>query len=160
LAALLATRGSQGIYQLKQRDQRRCRPRDLDSDVRSSTPEHLSLHFFRSLTHGALDTALSLSLSRALRNPGVITVWGYTIREHNGIQRWLLIMDYASNGTLYQALLRTGPDALSWNDRVTIAKTVTSALEYLHANGVVHCDLKCANILVRQQPGTRRVGRD
>jgi serine/threonine protein kinase len=93
-----------------------------------------------------------------IRCPGVISVWGYTIKNDD-VSRWLLIMDYCSQGNLKQALAR---QVLAEQKRLDIAKAVVKAMKYLHSQRIVHCDLKPANILVcmqRCQPTQIRVVR-
>ncbi|KAK4704262.1 hypothetical protein P7C70_g1946, partial [Phenoliferia sp. Uapishka_3] len=77
--------------------------------------------------------------------------------HHNGViklhewfeskERFYLIFELAAGGELYQHLLEATrfkePEARE------VASTLTKALSYLHARGVVHRDLKLENVLYR-----------
>jgi serine/threonine protein kinase len=57
------------------------------------------------------------------------------------------VMEYLENGSLAQRLER-GP--LSIADAVRIATRVAQALVHAHGSGILHCDLKPANVLLDQ----------
>ena len=57
------------------------------------------------------------------------------------------VMEYLENGSL-AAKLSTGP--LTTTDSVRIATRICQALVHAHGSGILHCDLKPANILLDQ----------
>jgi len=64
----------------------------------------------------------------------------------NATKRFI-ILEFMVNGTLLNAIQRD--HAISWPDRrISIGYDITKGMNYLHGNGIVHCDLRCANCLV------------
>lgn len=51
---------------------------------------------------------------------------------------------------LYQ-LFKKRPN-LEYNSKLKIALDVAEAMEFLHARGIIHRDLKSVNILLNQEP--------
>ncbi|CAI2186404.1 12675_t:CDS:1, partial [Funneliformis geosporum] len=49
-------------------------------------------------------------------------------------------MEYADGGAL-RKYLKDNFDILTWNDKHTFAYQLTSAVSYLHEEGIVHRDL-------------------
>jgi serine/threonine protein kinase len=76
----------------------------------------------------------------------------YTSRDVIGLMQvgWdsdppYYVMEYLRNGSLSR-LLERGP--LAVNDAVRIAVAVTNALVHAHRHGILHCDVKPANVLL------------
>lgn len=65
-----------------------------------------------------------------------------------------IVMDFWSGGTLLDYLLRQGP--LSERQSVHIVVQLLQALEHLHANQVMHRDVKPENIFLFQSPSEER----
>ena len=81
-------------------------------------------------------------LGASLNHPGVVGVFD-TVRDEEGA---LIVMEYVSGQTLADALKKGPLDP----DRVAeIVGEVAAALDHAHANGVLHRDVKPANILLR-----------
>jgi serine/threonine-protein kinase len=78
----------------------------------------------------------------SLSHPGIVGVRGLGRFPGGG---YFLVMDYM-DGTDLEARLRSGP--LPLHEATAIVTQVASAVAYAHAHGVVHCDLKPANILL------------
>ncbi|ERN11631.1 hypothetical protein AMTR_s00022p00198910 [Amborella trichopoda] len=83
-----------------------------------------------------------------LKHPNIASLQGYCIEQGQK----LLVYDYIVNGTLYDALHRSGPCSkiLKWNARVDIALHIARGLEYLHSGGltpIIHGNLKSENIM-------------
>jgi serine/threonine-protein kinase len=77
----------------------------------------------------------------ALRHPNILTVYDYG--EENGVA--YIVMEYVPGGTLKAQL--TG-DPWEWPDAATLTIPVGQALAYAHSQGIVHRDVKPANILL------------
>ncbi|ORY93481.1 kinase-like domain-containing protein [Syncephalastrum racemosum] len=92
---------------------------------------------------GQLDEEVmkEVSLLKTLAHVNVIHYLGF-VRSKNHIN---IVLEYAENGSLMSTLKAFGafPEKLVGSFCIKIL----NGLEYLHANSVVHCDLKAANIL-------------
>ncbi|XP_022139171.1 probable serine/threonine-protein kinase PBL23 [Momordica charantia] len=69
-----------------------------------------------------------------------------TCRE--ATHRLLLVYEYVCNGSLEKYLSRTASRPLSWEKRMKIARGVARGLQYLHANNIIHRDMRPNNILI------------
>ncbi|MFQ6100345.1 MAG: protein kinase [Anaerolineae bacterium] len=77
----------------------------------------------------------------ALRHPNILTIYDYG--EEGGIA--YIVMEYVAGGTLKARL--TG-QPMDWPDAATLVIPVGRALAYAHSQGIVHRDVKPANILL------------
>jgi serine/threonine-protein kinase len=75
--------------------------------------------------------------------------------QEAGERQYYLVMEYMAGGSLEDWLEEHGQ--LPVDDAVHIAQQVAEGLAYAHGRGVVHCDLKPANILFTAAPGTGAV---
>lgn len=80
-------------------------------------------------------------LVASLKSPYIITI--YELGEENG--RVFIAMDYLPGGSLKQKLEKEG--AITFDKTLKIIKQVCSGLEEAHEQGLVHRDVKPANIL-------------
>ncbi|HEV3215740.1 MAG TPA: serine/threonine-protein kinase [Vicinamibacterales bacterium] len=85
----------------------------------------------------------------ALAHPNIATL--YDVFEDES--RLLLVMEYVEGKTL-ASLISEGPIAVG--HAVRLAAQVSDAVSYAHDHGVIHCDLKPANIQVSDE-GTAKV---
>jgi serine/threonine protein kinase len=77
-----------------------------------------------------------------LDHPNILSIYSYG--EHNGLP--YIVMPYMSGGTLSEYVAKHGP--LSLSEAQQYLEQISSALDYAHEHGHVHCDVKPANILL------------
>jgi eukaryotic-like serine/threonine-protein kinase len=87
-------------------------------------------------------------LGAALNHPNIVAVYD-TISGPDGV---LIVMEYVPGQPL-SALSAAG--ALEPGQAIRILRAVADGLDYAHARGVVHRDVKPANILVRDDGGVK-----
>ncbi|ORX81854.1 Pkinase-domain-containing protein [Anaeromyces robustus] len=82
-----------------------------------------------------------VELLQSLSHPCIVSYYGFILNE----EYLNIILEFVENGSLLNTLKSFGnfPEKLIANYTVKILE----GLEYLHAKGVVHCDLKAANVL-------------
>lgn len=81
-------------------------------------------------------------ISGRLQHPNIVTV--YDVGEDEGVL--YLAMEYISGGSLSQRL--ADPDSFSLTERIRVLSEVADALSHAHQRGVLHRDVKPANILL------------
>ena len=90
-------------------------------------------------------TREALAAARLSGNPNIVTI--FDVGEHN--DRPYIVMEYIGGGSLQQRLLADGPVparlALDWLEQAA------NALDAAHRDGVVHRDVKPANLLLDRQ---------
>jgi serine/threonine protein kinase len=84
-------------------------------------------------------------VAAGLRHPGVVAI--YDLDEPTRT----LVMEYLAGGSLRDRL-RTGGAGLPLDEARALARSMLSALSFVHTRGVVHGDLTPRNVLFRQ-PG-------
>jgi serine/threonine-protein kinase len=77
----------------------------------------------------------------ALTHPNVVTLYDTTVDD----EQQFLVMEFVDGQTL-AARLEEGP--LPESEAIRVADEVAAALEAAHAQGLVHCDIKPANLLL------------
>lgn len=82
---------------------------------------------------------------RSLDHVNVLRFMGVLYRD----KRLHLVTEYVPGGTLQQ-LLHDSTTVLSWEQKVTLAKDISSGMSYLHAQNIIHRDLNSHNCLVRE----------
>lgn len=93
-----------------------------------------------------------------LRSPYIVTFYGACTQDYIPMERpMLIIMEYMPLGSLKKIITQYKEDGdpysgyfypLSWSDLGRMASEIAHGLSYLHANKIVHCDMKHENILV------------
>lgn len=78
-------------------------------------------------------------LAAGLSHPSVVRVFDYGAEG----ERPFLVMEYVEGGTLAERLERGAPPALG-----DLARDLLSALAHIHDAGIVHRDVKPANVLI------------
>ena len=100
--------------------------------LHADSPEDLARRFEREARVGA-----------SLNHPNIVTVYD-TGTDAEGL---VVVMEYVEGETLSR-VLRRGP--LAPDRAVTVVRDVAAALDHAHRNGVVHRDVKPANVLLRK----------
>ncbi|MEV4476132.1 protein kinase [Nonomuraea sp. NPDC049504] len=85
-----------------------------------------------------------------LRHPGVVDVYDYGVCEVEGRRVSFLVMAYVEGESL-DRVLRRGP--LGVETTMRLVAEVADALAAAHAQGIVHRDVKPANLMVRAGGG-------
>lgn len=85
------------------------------------------------------------------------------LRLQDGDAVLAVVMEYCDIGSLHRALRRGAfLPSIKWPFRATFrallrtAAEISKAMEYLHANGIIHSDLKPANVLLKSHKADRR----
>jgi serine/threonine protein kinase len=78
----------------------------------------------------------------ALDHPNILSIYSYG--EHYGLP--YIVMPYMPGGTLSEYVVKYGP--LSLTVAQEYLAQISSALDYAHENGCIHCDVKPANLLL------------
>ena len=79
-----------------------------------------------------------------LTHPNIVTLRAF--EEDNGNP--FLVMDYIDGQTLDDYLAEKGK--LSEDEAIKLLKPIAAALDYAHGEGVVHRDVKPANVMIRR----------
>ncbi|MCO5548391.1 hypothetical protein L7F22_001848 [Adiantum nelumboides] len=88
-----------------------------------------------------------LRLLQSLDSPFVIRCFGSDETAESGVQMRNLFMEYMAGGSLADLMKKFG-GALDEALIRVYARGIVEGLEYLHGQGVVHCDIKGKNILI------------
>ena len=87
----------------------------------------------------------------ALQHPGIVAV--YDLGHDNALGLWFIVLELVEGRSLDNIL--DEHHHLAAPEAVAIAFQVADALAFAHARGVVHRDVKPANVLVRQDGSTK-----
>lgn len=80
-----------------------------------------------------------------LSSPYLISYKGCDITRENNKHMYNIFMEYMPGGTVADASHRLNEAMI-----VYYTRQIVQGLEYLHSNGIVHCDIKGRNILIGQ----------
>ncbi|HPA95438.1 MAG TPA: serine/threonine-protein kinase [Thermoanaerobaculia bacterium] len=96
-------------------------------------------------------------LARRVTHPNVCRIFDLGVHrdERTGTEHLFLSMELVRGETLADRIAARG--ALDPGEVVPLARQLAAALDAAHAAGVVHRDLKCANVLLEEGPGGTRV---
>ena len=89
-----------------------------------------------------------------LAHPNLVTI--FDVRQDADGDYWI-VMEYVPGGSLADAL-RGRPDGFSPEEAVAWVDGIAAAVDYLHARGLVHRDLKPGNVLRDEVTGVVKVG--
>lgn len=102
-----------------------------------------ALHKVRQSDHRAVGQFLQeAKILAKLHHPNIVGVRGLGRFPGGG---YFIVMDFV-DGVDLQSRIQQGPLAL--HEAVQIVKQVAAGVQYAHEQGIVHCDLKPANVLI------------
>ncbi len=82
--------------------------------------------------------------SSALTHPNIVTVHDFAVDD----QFAYIVMEYVDGVTLSELMGRVEGGVLIWCEVAYVLQSVASALSYAHDHGVLHLDIKPANIMI------------
>ncbi|CEM17547.1 unnamed protein product [Vitrella brassicaformis CCMP3155] len=86
-----------------------------------------------------------LQMLLGFRHPNILSCYGYTV-DHHQHRNWV-VTELVERGSLFDMLHRKRHKIDDYN-LLKICQGLCSAFEYLHERGVIHGDLKSANVLL------------
>ncbi len=102
-------------------------------------------------------------LVASLRHPHIVQVYDFAIEYGDAAtdadDQPFMVMEYFDGGSLKDRLaqLRNRGEAMPLNEITRIIVAIAAALDYAHARGMIHRDVKPANILFRSQDAAQSV---
>lgn len=105
-----------------------------------------------------------VNILQTLRHPAIVRIFPlridnrvtYTARSTMQVERpWYFAMEYITGDSLDQYLKQIGRFPLSWLIELFYQLVVT--VDFIHAAGYAHCDLKPQNIMFRQEPQRQQI---
>lgn len=81
-----------------------------------------------------------------LQHPNIVSFYGLYQKEDLAF----MLMEYVEGYALRKEIFRARGSGMSPNRILEIMRPVCSALYYAHRNGMVHCDVKPANIMIEK----------
>ncbi|CAO2842499.1 unnamed protein product, partial [Amaranthus hypochondriacus] len=121
-----------------------------------------AVYLAESLPNGDVFVAKSVECSRSnalrreqeihskLKCDRIIEYKGFDVTIENGMSFYNIFLEYAFSGTLIDAIRKKG-GGLSDSLVRRYSREILQGLEYIHSKGIVHCDVKGANILVTSE---------
>ncbi|KAD2393871.1 hypothetical protein E3N88_40848 [Mikania micrantha] len=85
-----------------------------------------------------------------MKHENVVPLRGYSYGSQDDEEKWV-VYDYMHGGSLSAHLHGLRGARLNWNHRMRIALTAARGVAYLHANNVVHGNIRSTNVLIRQE---------
>lgn len=82
--------------------------------------------------------------SSFLTHPNIVTVHDFAVDENYAY----IVMEYVDGVTLAELMARVEGGVLIWCEVAHVLKSVAAALAYAHDNGVLHLDIKPANVMI------------
>ncbi|KAE8677465.1 Serine/threonine-protein kinase-like protein [Hibiscus syriacus] len=92
------------------------------------------------------ETDNEIEILSKIRSPRLVNLLCFS----NDAKDRLLVVEFMSNGTLYDVLHSNSSRPLNWGRRIRLALQVAKALETLHSQEppIIHRDVKSANVLI------------
>lgn len=83
--------------------------------------------------------------TQRLSHPNIVRVFDYGVEK----EVYYLVMEYINGETLENLIQRSRPRGLNYSAAMSILNQVFGAISYSHSLGIVHADLKPANIILK-----------
>lgn len=83
--------------------------------------------------------------TQRLSHPNIVRVFDYGVEK----EVYYLVMEYIDGETLENLIQRSRPRGLNYSAAMSILNQVFEAISYSHSLGIVHADLKPANIILK-----------
>ena len=106
----------------------KCLPLDAEGDAASVVDEALA----------------EARASSFLTHPNIVTVHDFAVDDRYAY----IVMEYVDGVTLAELMARVEGGVLIWCEVAHVLRSVAAALAYAHDNGVLHLDIKPANVMV------------
>ncbi|CAI2362317.1 unnamed protein product [Moneuplotes crassus] len=87
-----------------------------------------------------------IEVVHSCRHPYIVLYLGVSFDKYN---HYYMVTEYVSKGSLFHILHKKNL-LMSEMKAFTIAKQIAIALNYLHSQNILHCDLKSQNILIKE----------
>ena len=101
-----------------------------------------------------IDEALAEArTSSMLAHPNIVTMFDFEVDARYSY----LVMEYVDGLNLAELLSRVEDGVLTFDECAHVVDSIASALAYAHENGVLHLDIKPANIMI-DRSGTVKLG--
>ncbi|KAK1423932.1 hypothetical protein QVD17_19243 [Tagetes erecta] len=84
-----------------------------------------------------------------LKSPYVVSYKGYDITNEENKMVYNIFIDYMSGGSIIDLINRRNGRGLNNFELANYTRQIVKGLEYIHSNGIVHCDIKGRNIMVQ-----------
>lgn len=96
-------------------------------------------------THNVLELMGEIDLLKILKHPNIVKYHGFVTTSTS----LNVFLEYCTGGSLRQLYKKLG-HGLPESEIITYVKLILQGLQYLHEQGVVHRDVKSANVLITE----------